>query len=539
MERICPNCGSDHCHSKGYLTLSNGEEYKRFVCLNCKTNFKNLIGVSIDDDDEEILLSEEDLEAFEPSPNKKLILEKLDFEKEFPGKKGFVVTSALNDTQINLTFFNTLKAYCEARNFQLMIIKNRYINPTMYASGECKSPTWNEELRPHFIDSTIQYKNVLKVIGDCNIQATATHPLTGIDGLSEGMTTIVGHPILQFKSVPVNKWRNPLILTSTGSISDKSNYSATKAGYRASFHHTYGATVVEFGEDEEFFIRQLLADKKGGFYDLDNYYLNSTVKKNQTVDAVVLGDEHVLFQDPSVKFATFSSEESIINVLKPKYIVRHDVVDSYSISHHHEHSFLTKYKKNLFPDRRSIETELNQVFEHIIETTPKFSKTIIVESNHHDHVQKWLNSADPKLDLVNAKFYHKLMYLVLECIEKGDNRSAFQIAAEEIFKLPKSVAEFPVDCFSLHDIELSMHGDRGPNGARGSLNNLSKIGERAVIGHSHTPGIQSGCWQVGTSSIMDLEYAKGPSSWLHTHCVVHKNGKRQLITIINGKWKSS
>jgi hypothetical protein len=281
-----------------------------------------------------------------------------------------------------------------------------------------------------------------------------------------------------------------------------------------------------------------LGDDSGGFADLDKYYIKDKIKENQTVDAIVLGDEHVLFNDPEVKFATFSSPESIINVLKPKYIVRHDVVDSYSISHHHDHSFLTKYRKNLFPQRRSIELELEQVFKHINETTPKFSKTIIVESNHHDHVQKWLDSSDPKLDLINSKFYHKLMYLVLDAIEKGDERSAFQIAAQEIFGLSEKVGEFPVGSFSLHDIELSMHGDRGPNGSRGSLNNLAKIGEKSVIGHSHTPGIQSGCWQVGTSSIMNLEYAKGPSSWLHTHCIIHKNGKRQLITIINGKWKA-
>jgi hypothetical protein len=34
-----------------------------------------------------------------------------------------------------------------------------------------------------------------------------------------------------------------------------------------------------------------------------------------------------------------------------------------------------------------------------------------------------------------------------------------------------------------------------------------------------------------------LEYTAGPSSWLNTHCLLHADGKRQLIHIIDGKWR--
>tara|TARA_S200002703_G_scaffold151577_1_gene151157 strand:- start:536 stop:841 length:306 start_codon:yes stop_codon:yes gene_type:complete len=91
--------------------------------------------------------------------------------------------------------------------------------------------------------------------------------------------------------------------------------------------------------------------------------------------------------------------------------------------------------------------------------------------------------------------------------------------------------------YMVHDIDVSQHGHKGPNGVRGSLTNLSKIGVKTVIGHCHSPGIMGGCWQVGTSSRYDLEYIQGPSSWLHCHCVIHANGKRQLLPIIEGKWR--
>ena len=93
--------------------------------------------------------------------------------------------------------------------------------------------------------------------------------------------------------------------------------------------------------------------------------------------------------------------------------------------------------------------------------------------------------------------------------------------------------------FRIHGIELNLHGDRGPNGSRGSLASLSKIGTKVIIGHSHTPGIDKGAYQVGTSTILQLDYHQGaPSSWLNTHCVIYKNGKRALLNVIDGKWKA-
>lgn len=90
----------------------------------------------------------------------------------------------------------------------------------------------------------------------------------------------------------------------------------------------------------------------------------------------------------------------------------------------------------------------------------------------------------------------------------------------------------------VHGIEVGSHGHVGPNGSRGSVKSQARIGMKSVIGHSHSPGIRDGAYQVGTSSRLNLEYVRGPSSWLHTHCVIYANGKRTLINIINGEWRA-
>ena len=83
---------------------------------------------------------------------------------------------------------------------------------------------------------------------------------------------------------------------------------------------------------------------------------------------------------------------------------------------------------------------------------------------------------------------------------------------------------------------MSYHGDQGINGARGSAVSFTQIGTKSIIGHSHSPCINKGVYQVGTSSRLKLEYTHGASSWLNTHCIIYANGKRTLINVIDGEW---
>lgn len=519
----CQVCDSTRLRNKGNRINSKGE-FRRYKCRDCGTQFQVPLG---------LLNSPAKVESNDP-PKVRLITPSKSFNEEYPGKKGIVVTSCLNDTPINEAFFGALEKYCDDRGFALAVIPLKYLNPS--AMNMASDVTWPKVIAPYMIRHTIKFGEQFKIIGDCNIQATATHPLTGIDGLCEGMTTVVGHPVLQMKTVPVNQWNDPIILSSTGCISVKTQYSATKAGYRASFHHCFSAVVIELDNDV-FHMRHLLADGQGGFADLDRYW-TAEGSESTEVDAIVFGDEHVIFGDDVVYNASFFDKKSMVNVLKPKYMIRHDVFDAISCGKHDVNNFFNRFKKHQ-KEYRSVEHELKETFDHLVASTPETSVTMVVNSNHDDHLDQWLSSfGDPKNDYVNALIYHQLMYLRLKAITEGDTRTAFRLYGEEVYGLPENV-KFCPDGFALHDIVLSAHGDRGPNGSRGSLHNLSKIGERSVIGHSHSPGILGGTFQVGLSGIKNMDYTKGsPSSWLHTHCIIHKNGKRQLVNVIKGRWRA-
>jgi hypothetical protein len=84
---------------------------------------------------------------------------------------------------------------------------------------------------------------------------------------------------------------------------------------------------------------------------------------------------------------------------------------------------------------------------------------------------------------------------------------------------------------------LLQHGDRGSNGAKFSVASARDALGASVQGHSHTPGIMGDVMTVGHLAKKEQEYNMGGfSSWQHSVAEVYKNGSKQLITIIDGRY---
>jgi hypothetical protein len=164
--------------------------------------------------------------------------------------------------------------------------------------------------------------------------------------------------------------------------------------------------------------------------------------------------------------------------------------------------------------------------------------SVVKQSNHDDALTRYIIDANWKSDPKNARFYVQTADRMLAATEMrysgAEYPSAFAVWAAEL--MPDVLMLGRRGSYMIGDIECIYHGDIGPNGARGSIMGFSKIGVKTVINHSHTPGIVDGCYQGGTSTVLDLEYAKGPSSWANTHTAIYANGKRALITIVNGEF---
>ena len=162
------------------------------------------------------------------------------------------------------------------------------------------------------------------------------------------------------------------------------------------------------------------------------------------------------------------------------------------------------------------------------------------DDNYDDFFARWIIDTDWRRDPDNAAFYLETAKMMVDSTKMTKHGTSY--TDPFIYWVNKLKGSSPIRClardesFNLSGIELSMHGDQGPNGSRGSRENLRRVGVKSIIGHSHSPGIEEGCYQSGTSTPLKLEYNSGPSSWLQCHVVLYANGKRSLLPIIDGEW---
>lgn len=451
----------------------------------------------------------------------------------------YVITAAVNATPVHDGFWQALRRYAKRRRARIVAVPLRYKNPTStWARDQDVDDWWAPEVVPYLYSQRVELHPGLELLADIRTQPTAQQPLTGLDALTGAASGILAHPKLAMTTVPTPQSRIPKVMMTTGACTVKS-YSPTVAGAKGEFHHTIGAVVVEICDDK-FHLRHLNAMPDGSFIDLTHEYTPDGVSRAPRAAALVLGDLHVDFVDPKCDLATFG-KGGIVDTLQPENIVLHDVLDCYSVSHHHAKDPITLYAKYK-AGRNSVLDEVRRCFAYIDSRVPRSSACTIVGSNHNEHLGRWVRDTDPRKDPENALTWASLYSAMCSAARIGDSGletvDPFEYLARTELKRYESTAFVGRGGHRVAGVEVGMHGDRGPNGARGSRKALSRIGVKSIIGHSHSPGIEGGCYQTGTSSRLTLEYSAGsPSSWLHTHCVVYANGKRALINIIEGDWR--
>ena len=523
----CPSCLSENTQKRGTRVLASGEVSQRGYCNNCRQFFAVRSDL-VDEGNAGLVKSELN---FIRDP---------DYIADLQSYSKFVVTAATNNSKVNFEFFSSLRNYCRVNDAALVIIPIMYRNPSLFNPGD--DYWFDQPIMPYLVENNFQIADRVRILGGLKTQATAANPLTGIESVSKGNTVIIGHSQVALKTLPRLTETYPAIAVTTGCITDPS-YSDTKVGYVANFNHSESAVLIELDAGiGEHFVRHLNWDGDG-FYDFDKYYTPDGVTEECEVDALIMGDLHAKFRDEGVEAATFTNIDSICNVLKPKSLILGDSLDFYSQNHHHQHNIFTKYAKHLSGDW-CVKKELDETLAYIQNITPDYATCYIVASNHNDALRRWLNEADIKKDMQNALIYHLLVYKMLEKTKMTESGASspdpFALYADYV-GVNKNIQFLKRDeSLLINGVECSLHGDVGQNGARGSLKAFSNMANKYVVGHGHSPGIDKGAYMVGTSSRLKLEYNRsGPSSWDFSHVVIYPNGKKQMIFIREGKWRSN
>lgn len=431
--------------------------------------------------------------------------------------KRYVITTAVPGQKANRKFLSTILNYCAKNSARLLILPSANIRKT-------------DELDPIILDTgCVVTKDVVlnKNIRVCTmtINPESEDPIYGLDRLVHKLGSLVlASPKLRMKSIPSPKTGIPKILMTPGAVTNP-NKRLTRKGLIASKDHVNSAIVVEIKNSRIFHYRQLVSNSDGHFYDLCKKYTQNSVE-SVTLEALVPGDYHVGYTDPKVRDVVFS----IAKLMKPKYIFLHDFFDGISVNHHIQHKIL---QKALLKDKNDLTEELKLCAKELTSLSPLAKRLVIVKSNHDEFLDKWLDEAKYLSSEVNHVIGLEL------ALAKARGRDPLKSGICKFAKFNnvtflKSDQSFKI---TQKQIECGVHGHLGPNGAKGYTKGLEKAYGNIIFGHTHTPEILREAWVVGTSSLLKLNYNKGPSSWMHTLALVYPNGSKQLINVIDGEWK--
>ena len=459
-------------------------------------------------------------------------------------RKRFVLTSAQNNTPVDPVVWKNINWLAEHYGAPLLVGTFTYMRTSLTdrdaKRGSEEDDTdvwWDPSVVPHIVDTPTELAYGLRWCGDLQILPTAVNPLSGMDDYAGSDSCIFPHAKMAMRSVATTAERRTKLLYTSGTVTGP-NYIQKKAGLKATFHHALGGLLVEVDDDGDWFVRQLRAGEHGEIHDLQNVFGDPEGMPRRNPRAIVWGDIHVARLEKDM-FKACWGRDGMLDELQPDVQVYHDLFDGISCSTHarkqgnwHE---LFRTKMGDVPDVRE---EVWRTAEFLSQTARKNLTSVVVRSNHDNMLEEWLRIADVRQETPsNAITWLQLNLLMLRAMYDGRDKPHMLPAA--MFEIaPRDEAWSDVrwlendEPFVVDGVELGMHSHLGPNGARGSMQNLSRVAPKTIIGHSHTAGIKDGCYQVGVAAPLRHGYNTGPSSWTHSHALLYPGGKRTIITMV-------
>jgi hypothetical protein len=464
-------------------------------------------GLSVTVEEVEDMLSQLDLSLIETE----FSAAKLHTLKE---SKRYLISSAQNGSPVNVDFLHNMEAYAKFINAQIGIIATRYKNPTSRFRDE---DVWAAEVQPYLTANRQFLHKDLLLLADLKVQATSPNPTNGIELFGDNASVIVGAPRIEMRVVPILPTQTQKFLYSTGTTTVP-NFTDSVAGGKAGAHHSYGFVIVEIESDEIVHIRSVSASEDGSFNDLI-YRVENAEVTSETIDTFVWGDSHFAQKEQRVTDAF----RKLCSDLQIQTSVLHDVWDSQSLNIHNEKDPITQHKL-MAEGKDDLRKELSQMYEELDWFEQNMNHTLVISSNHDDMLDRAMKYSDWKHNMKNAIIFLEMLQLTLSGKAKDG------IIPYYINNKYKNIEALGLnDSYVKYGIELAIHGHKGPNGSRGSAQSFSRLSQKTIVGHSHSPSIRWGCYQVGISCGMDHGYNHGLSGWAYAGVTLNKHGKRQMI----------
>ena len=451
----------------------------------------------------------------------------------------FIITTAVTGCQVDVDLLASMKSYCDDMGAHILVLVASDPAHNKFAPG-ADYGTIDRALAED-PDITIVTNDVALnsnlMISTIKLSAKQMDPAASMLRMAQDKGSMIfASPKQRLKPAPVSNEKMPHFLMTTGAITHSdytsNNYMSSRTAVIADHDHVMGGLIVEVKDDEHYHYRQIQRGQNGSIIDLCWQY-NPDGSFEEQEAWLIMGDLHSGSTDPQALAACKQmTEELWVNKL-----VIHDGFDGASINHHERNNVINRAIRakegnhDLFKELTWYAASLD-----IMANWCGIDEIVVVKSNHDEFLARYLEAGYYVKDPQN----HEVALDLAKAMIKGKDPLQFGIEHKDIGGLhnKKKVRWLERDeDFKRGGVQLGAHGDKGNNGARGSLRAMEQAYGQSVSGHSHSAEILRGAFQVGTTSKLKLGYNKGGSSWSHTSCLIYPDGRRQLINIIDGVWR--
>ena len=476
----------------------------------------------------------------------------------------FLLTCAQNNTSLHEPLWENLQALATHYDARIMVARSVYnrfsdaagmdkkliINKAHRSGFDSHEYHWDERLDPYFHDTRLELAPGLVWCGETNIIPTASNPLSGFETYTGRASAVVPHARIAMRSVASHYAESTKLLFTTGTLTMR-NYIQRKAGQMAEFHHCYGALLVEVDASGTWFTRQINADSDGVIHDWDLRVEGGKVSGGNRIEAIGWGDIQAAYGDPVASELAWG-KGGMLDQLRPRYQFMQDLID---FRVRNPHNIKRNLNLQAFVEHvlghQSVRKEMQNTAAFLQKTLRSDCQTLVVSSNHDNFLVEWLERlGDFRKDPKNAVYFLEAathLWRMTEAHGKPPNMTRWAMLTARSALLEKwhnltfldEDQSFIICKDANGGIECGMHGHQGPNGTRGTITALAKMGRKANIGHHPGAGIYNGLYVSCLMGALNQGYNTGPGSWSQSNIITYPNGKRAIQTMYDGKIRAT
>lgn len=447
------------------------------------------------------------------------------------GVRRLIVTAAEPGAPVHEGFWHNLRAYGARLGAEVVVIRLGSVD-VVGAHARDFGPMLSERL---------EIAGAVDVAADVRIPSRLPRPLEAQRHRSSARWSLFGHPAVQLETLPRVRAEGLRVQMTTGAVTLPRRSAAGPP------RGEVGAVVVEVAADGTAHCRHLLAavDGDGSFQDLTTMVSDGSVSTGGRVEALHFGDVHHAHLDPVVAAATWgigraplAGRPPLVDVLRPRNMLFHDVCDFDARSHHDARDHHKRFAQSV-AGGGDVRRELAETARFLAETRRPWATSVVVRSNHDEMLMRWLRESDFREDPVNTLFFLETsLALHRRLAAGGTSDGMFEATLRELSGDGLRDVRFlgPGESLRIAGIENGIHGHQGADGRQGGMAAFERLGIKATIGHTHRPTTRDGVYCAGVCQT-ELAYARGPlTAWAVGHVVTYATGARQHLFFADGSF---